>query len=84
MSRSPSDVGDRADGLNGIVRRRRARIGENIPDFDEFVSAGGGEAISLLGVPIDGENRTVMTLNVKLRLVRIPEIPNLNVAWGRI
>lgn len=80
MSWSPLDVSDWSDGLNGVVRHRRSRVGEDVPDFDELVSAGSGKAITFLRMPVDGEDRPVMTLNVKLRLVGVPEIPHLNVA----
>ena len=80
VSRTPLDVGHGADGLYGIVRRRGSGVGENVPNFDEFVPAGGGEAVAFFRVPIDGENGTMMTLNMKLRFVRTSTIPYLNVS----
>ena len=73
-------MGHGANGLYGIVRRRGPGIGENIPDLDEFVPAGGGEAVAFFGMPVDGENRTMVTLNVKFRFVWAPTIPYLDVA----
>ena len=76
---SPLDVGDWSDSLDGVKRRRGSGVDVDVPDFDELVSPGGGESIALLRMPVDGEDRTVMTLNMEFRFIRATEVPYLNI-----